>query len=311
MRNIPLRVFSLFRNSCLKCVVSLHRVVIFLGWLFKKKRVREKAILDFISENELSDQYDTKTLLDKNNSYYRNFQSLNICLLLTAVFKDTLLAQSILDCLNPVGLDIIDRYAGKGVIGVSFHIGPFTIIPMMLMLMGYRVTVLVSSDAVGNESGMNLGRINKMMDNYSKNHDCGEITFIDALSILSLVQIKKAINRGEILIIYPDVVRELSANPIPVKFFNTEISGHLGLAKVFRLTGADVLPMSIRWQDDKSMNLDIREPYEINPDDSDAEITEKIYGSFEKQVRIHPEQWIRVINYHKLKIQPPSTEGKV
>ena len=106
---------------------------------------------------------------------------------------------------------------------------------------------------------------------------------------------------GEILMIHPDTAKESSVSSIPVGFFNTRIAGHIGVAKLCRFTRATVIPIAIRWDERNNINLHIDEPLDINPDGTDEEIVNTFYSLFEKRVAAHPEQWIQVESYEKLK----------
>ena len=82
-----------------------------------------------------------------------------------------------------------------------------------------------------------------------------------------------------------------------VKFFNTRIAGHIGVAKLYRFTRATVISFAIRWDARNNIKLEIEEPMAINPDVTDQEIIDTAYKPFEKALTDSPKQWIQIENY--------------
>ena len=172
---------------------------------------------------------------------------------------------------------------------------------MILALRGYSSNVLVRSDTLEQQTRMPLEKINEGMAYLARTYNVGKVQFIDSLSDFSLILLRKCLRDGEILMIYPDTARESSASSIPVDFFNTRIAGHVGIAKLCRFTKATVIPFAARWDGADSIHLKIDEELPITPENSDEEIVASFYRSFEKSVTDHPEQWIQVESYEKLK----------
>jgi hypothetical protein len=179
--------------------------------------------------------------------------------------------------------------------------GPFAMIPVILALRGYSSNVLVRSDTLQQQTKMSLEKINEGMAYLAKKYNVGKVQFVDSLSDFSLILLRKCLREGEILMVYPDTAKESSASSIPVDFFNTKIAGHVGIAKLCRFTRATIIPFAARWDGTNTIHLRIGEELPINPENSDEEIVSTFYGSFEKSVAEHPEQWIQVESYEKLK----------
>ena len=269
---------------------------------FNHYRSREKAILHFIKESELSLNKPIDELVRQSLQYYRMFKRLNMFLLLAGVYiKDIEIFFKTLGNTQISGLDILEKNKKKSVIGLSYHMGPFPMIPVILALKGYNSNVLLRSDTLQEQSKMSIDKINESMDFLARTYNIGKVHFIDSLSTFSLVLVRKCMKDGEILMIHPDTAKESSAGSIPVSFFNTKIAGHIGVAKLCRFTKATVIPFAIRWDGRNNLDLNIEDPLAINHDGTDEEILKAFYGPLEKNVAAHPEQWINIESYEVLK----------
>lgn len=265
-------------------------------------RAREKAIRHFIEESRLPVKTSIPVLIQQSLHHYRMFKKLNMFLLLAGVYiKEIDIFFKTLGNVKISGLDILEKNANKSVVGLSYHIGPFPMIPVILALKGYNSNVLVRSDTLEKQAKMSVEKINESMAYLARTFNVGKVQFIDSLSTFSLIMVRKCLKDGEILMIHPDTAKESSVGSIPVGFFNTQIAGHIGIAKLCRFTRATVLPFAIRWGADDNINLQIDEPLDINPDGTDDEIISKFYGPFEKAVADFPEQWIQIESYEAFK----------
>jgi lauroyl/myristoyl acyltransferase len=281
-------------------VIDLIYLPLFFN--FCHARSREKAIRHFLDESRLPLQKPITDLVRQSLLCYRMFKRLNMFLLLAGVYiKDIDIFFKTLGNVQISGLEILERNKKKSVIGLSYHIGPFPMIPVILALKGYNSNVLLRSDSLQEQTKLSLETINESMDYLSRTYNVGRVRFIDSLATLSLVLVRKCMKDGEILMVHPDTAKESSVSSIPVGFFNTLISGHIGVAKLCRFTRATVIPLAIRWNEHNNINLQISEPLDINPDGTDEEIVSAFYSSFEKNVAANPEQWIQVESYEKLK----------
>ena len=269
---------------------------------FNHYRSREKAIRHFVAESKLPLKKPTAEIVRQSLLYYRLFKRLNMFLLLAGVYiKDIEIFFKTLGNAQVSGLDILEKNKEKSVIGLSYHIGPFPMIPIILALKGINSNVLLRSDTLQEQSKMSIDKINESMDFLARTYNIGKVHFIDSLDPFSLILIRKCLKDGEILMLHPDTAKESSVSSIPVSFFNTEIAGHIGVAKLCRFTRATVIPFSIKWNEENKLQLDIDDPMDINPDDTDEEIINVIYGPFEKKVASNPEQWILIESYEKMK----------
>jgi lauroyl/myristoyl acyltransferase len=269
---------------------------------FNHSRSREKAIRHFVEESRLPLKMSPQELSRQSLQYYRMFKRLNMFLLLAGIYiKDIEIFFKTLGNAQISGLDILESNIKKSVVGLSYHIGPFSMIPVILALKGYNSNVLVRSDTLQQQTKMSLEKINEGMDFLARTYNVGRVQFIDSLATFSLVLVRKCLKDGEILMIHPDTAKESSVSSIPVSFFNTRIAGHIGIAKLCRFTRPTVIPFSIRWDARNEIHLDIDKPLEIDPDGSDEELINAFYGPFEKAVTSYPEQWIQVESYEKFK----------
>jgi len=269
---------------------------------FVHSRTREKAVRHFVEESKLPLKMSVTELARQSLQYYRLFKRLNMFLLLAGVYiKDIGIFHKTLGDVQISGLEILKKNKNKSVIGLSYHIGPFPMIPIILALKGYNSNVLLRSDTLQQQTKISLEKINENMEFLAQTFNEGKVQFIDSLATLSLVMVRKGMKDGEILMIHPDTAKESSVSSIPVNFFNTRIAGHIGVAKICRFTKATVIPIAIRWDGTNNINLHIDEPLEINHDGTDEEIISAFYSLFEKNVTDHPEQWIQVESYELLK----------
>ena len=269
---------------------------------FSHARQREKALRHFVKESQVTLKTSPSELVRQSLLYYRLFKRLNMFLLLAGVYiKDIEIFFKTLGNARISGLEILERNKSESIVGLSYHLGPFPMIPVILALKGYNSNVLVRSDTLQAQTKMPLEKINEAMEFLAQTYNVGRVRFIDSLATLSLVLVRKSLKDGEILMLHPDTAKESSVSSIPVHFFNTSIAGHIGVAKLCRFTRATVIPFAIRWNEHNNIHLQIDEPLDINPDGSDEEIISAFYDSFEKNVAANPEQWIQVESYEKLK----------
>ena len=269
---------------------------------FVHARTRDKAVRHFVEESKLPLKMPVTELVRQSLLYYRLFKRLNMFLLLAGVYiKDIGIFYKTLGDVQISGLEILEKNKNKSVIGLSYHMGPFPMIPVILALKGFNSNVLLRSDTLQEQSKISLEKINETMAFLAQNFNVGKVQFIDTLETLALVMVRKCMKDGEILMIHPDTAKESSVSSIPVNFFNTRIAGHIGVAKICRFTKATVIPFAIRWDGPDNIRLHIDEPLELNHDGTDEEIVNAFYGLFEENVTVHPEQWIQVESYEQLK----------
>jgi lauroyl/myristoyl acyltransferase len=203
---------------------------------FRHSRNREKAIRHFVEESKLPVNKSTSELVRQSLQYYRMFKRLNMFLLFAGVYiKDIEIFFKTLGNAQISGLDILEKNKGKSVIGLSYHIGPFSMIPVILALKGYDSNILVRSDTLEKQTRLSLEKINESMAFLARTFNIGRVQFIDSLSTFSLIMIRKCLKDGEILMLHPDTAKESSVGSIPVSFFNTKIAGHIGIAKLYTL----------------------------------------------------------------------------
>lgn len=291
-------------KSLMAFILSLVVDLVYFSPLFNLKHSgnREKAILHFIKESKLPLKLPVAELVCQSLFYYRMFKRLNMFLLLAGVYiKDIDIFYKTLGRAHISGLDILEKNRDKSVVGLSYHMGPFPMIPVILALKGFNSSVLLRSDTLQEQTKMSIEKINESMDFLARTYNVGRVQFIDSLATMSLVMVRKCMKDGEILMIHPDTAKESSVSSMPVSFFNTKIAGHLGVAKLCRFTRATVIPFSIQWNAENNIQLSIDEPLQVSPEGTDEEIIRAIYGPFEKKVAAKLEQWIQVESYEKFK----------
>ena len=114
---------------------------------FVHSRTREKALRHFVEESKLPLKMSVTELARQSLQYYRLFKRLNMFLLLAGVYiKDIGIFYKTLGDVQISGLEILEKNKNKSVIGLSYHMGPFPMIPVVLALKGYNSNVLLRSD---------------------------------------------------------------------------------------------------------------------------------------------------------------------
>jgi len=272
-----------------------------LYYHLKGRKTRTQALRLFISENGLETVARDCDAERETHRYYRKFQYLNTAVLFSGLFDRTQNFDRVARRFTFIGDDIIEQYRGRGVIIMSYHIGPFTMIPLLMVMKKYDIAILARSDEVGLASRRTIDDINRYLSGFLASHGYGKAEFIDSTAKLSLVQIKKALKRKEFLIIYPDTVKQSSASWTPVPFFKQQIAGHVGLAKLVELTKADILRVLTHWDAQGGMVMKVFDRLPYAEGASQEETLRRIYGPLEGLVKTYLPQWIQVQSYEQLK----------
>ncbi len=248
----------------------------------------------FFEETGLEQKFSPPIAAKAGRYFARCYRDLNFHILSSCLLADEIGAWEKVSTIKFNGLDKLKNNNGKGLVVFSYHTGPYTIIPYVLMVMGFKVNILVRSDQVEPETGMSIDEINARINEVCNICGFGQMKVIDSQKIMSLIQIKKALKRGELILLFPDTARDSSVSSIPVPFFNRYIYGHAGLAKLFKLSKANFYPILSSWKENGRIQLDVHDSLNIKPNDREEDIIKSIYSLFEDAIIRNPAQWTRV-----------------
>ena len=283
------------------------------GWVVARKngplfsgvrnKARREAIRRFVNENCPDQISKIDEITKKNDEYQDRFFSFSLAASLAVFFNRPNTLRRLAEDIDVQGLEILDKYRDEGVIAFGYHIGPISVVPVMMTLLGYDTTFLLRPDTIKRDLGLTIEQINARLKVFGRNDEIGEISGIDSFSSFSIVQMKKRLRKGQILFIYPDTVHTSSADCVAVPIFNSEIAGHLGVAKLYRMTSAKIVPIDFGWHDDGRQYFHVKPPLEIHDDLSDEQIVRRVYQGMETRLRVDLAQWLRVRIFDLLKYQ--------
>ena len=276
-----------------------------LTYALKQRQERARFLRQFCRENDITL---SGRVLSQSHRCFRRFKRANTALIVGVMLDDLTGLDRLHRELTIRGRDLLEHYRDKGAILVGFHIGPFTMIPPLLARMNYNVAILARADEFDAATGRSIDDVNGIIADRLSRHGCGTARFIDSQNMLALIQVKKALNRKEFLMVYPDTARSSSVAWAPLPFFRQTLAGHLGLAKLVQMTQADILYLVTYWDDRGRMILEVTGPQTYTKGASAEEILRQIYRPFEDLVSRYLPQWIQVHSYDELKYELPPRE---
>jgi len=171
---------------------------------------------------------------------------------------------------------------GKGVVGISAHLGRFTMIGARLAASGYPFSVVVKHP--GDE------RFARLTDDYRSR--LGLHTIPAKPRREAVRGILKALRENRIVMIIAD---EFKSGDVMVDFFGMKLPAPRGPATMAIRTGAVTLPMFATVQADDSMLLSVGAPFSTKEreelEDSVVATTALYTACLEAAIRRHPDQW--------------------
>ncbi|MFT5387792.1 MAG: lauroyl/myristoyl acyltransferase [Candidatus Omnitrophota bacterium] len=283
-------------------VISKLRVCLDgLRFNFVEIPFRKKIISEFVSENEFKCKEGLAHLIKRNVHYLKKLKLQNLMFTFALFFDNKEMFEEHLSHVNLKSLNKFEKYRGSGCVVISYHVGPYSLLPLILISHGYNVTLMLRPNELTKGAKFGFKQIkNKLEIFFSKNEELGKLTLVDSSSIMALLQVQKAIKRGDVVVIFPDTAKDASVQSIPVPFFQQNIAGHGGLAQLFKITKAPFVPIYLTWEKEKA-SISVCDPLDLNEKDSDETITNNIYKLFPELVKKYPEQWMQFISYHLLK----------
>lgn len=171
---------------------------------------------------------------------------------------------------------------GRGVIGLTGHIGCWELLGAYLSRKGYRINVIARD--------LRDARLNDILVGMRLRHGIVSIP-----RGASAVAGYKALKKGEILGMLLD--QDIDVDGVMVPFFGVPAYTARGAAIFALRSGADIVPMAIHMQPDGSHRITVRPPLEVPPDDLGEEwrideLTASCSKAIEDLIRIYPQQWV-------------------
>jgi len=192
--------------------------------------------------------------------------------------------QDIIDRVKIEGEEHIRRALemGKGVVGISAHLGQFTMIGARLAASGYPFSVVVKQPADE--------RFARLIDDYRT--QLGLHTIPAKPRREAVRGILKALRENRIVMIIAD---EFKSGDVMVDFFGMKLPAPRGPATMAIRTGAVTLPMFATVQPDDSILLSVGAPIlavELEElEDSVVATTARYTACLEAAIRRNPDQW--------------------
>jgi len=182
------------------------------------------------------------------------------------------------------GLKYLDQVykAGKGIIGLTGHIGNFELMAAYLTLRGYRLSV------VGRE--LYDPRLDRLLVENRENVGLENIS-----SSAGVKPILKALRAGKIL----GVLADQDSSPVRgvfVDFFGRPARTPVGPALLAYKTGSPIVPMAIVRKYKNKYKIIVKPPVELTfSEDREKDITDvtqKFTKVLESIIREYPDQWL-------------------
>jgi lauroyl/myristoyl acyltransferase len=200
---------------------------------------------------------------------------------------------------------------GKGAIVFHYHMGPIQYVPLLLSALRFKLTLL----------GMSMARPRRTRMYFS---------VVDDLRPGGVVKLLRALQRGEVVVIAPDVdIRspkrtakderpELFAgawqkgSQVPVSFLGETVQSYAGLAWLHEHSGAPLVAASVTRDAVGDVSFQC-ERFAAPARDGlsrsawTQQTMDLVYRRCEQELAAHPEQWGHWISFFPANAQPPAT----
>jgi len=169
---------------------------------------------------------------------------------------------------------------GKGVIGLTGHIGNWEMMGAWLCLQGYPLTALARQIPNKHLNSLLIAtRKKRGVNTIDRNNS--------ARRILEILR-----NGGSLGVLLD---QDTKVNSTTVSFFGYPAKTPIGLAKLVLKTGASVVPLAMHRRSDDTYHLTVHPPIEIKTAEgkpSPEELTQTFNHALERLIMIDPAQWV-------------------
>lgn len=206
----------------------------------------------------------------------------NFChmyMVIQEIFECCYLSPSeIIERVRVLGLENLDSALaqGKGVIGVSSHLGNFPLIAIRLAISGYPFNVLVRGERDDKVEDIFFSQLRQKF---------GIKTFYRGQSYHPLV---RALKRNEILWLFLDQFPR--RGDIQAEFFGCRLPVYTGPVRLAQATGAPLIPITITRLSPKTHQIQIFSPVELDGDLGRQ--SRRLLEIMEEQIKLTPAQWL-------------------
>jgi KDO2-lipid IV(A) lauroyltransferase len=188
--------------------------------------------------------------------------------------------QGLMRLVSVRGVEHLDRALarGKGVIGLSGHVGNWELLGAYLSQRGYRVNVLATR--------LKDDKLDDLI--VSMRRQAGLEVLERSRGVKEAL---RCLRRGEILGVLID--QDTSVDSVIVDFLGRPAKTAVGPVKLAVRTGAAVVPMAMLATDDGGYRIEVREPVVLSGrEDTVAEDVERCSRAIESFIRAEPSQWV-------------------
>lgn len=276
MRTLPRRVLFLFSDG-------VAHAGFYLLYSFRKRSIKNLTVAlgDSLGAQEIAE-----TARKSLQNFFRDFIEIGISMEST---PETIRSEIAL-----FGREHLERALakGKGVVGVSAHLGNFFLLGTRLGLEGYPAQVLIKEAFPGRFAELRARYIEKsrqkMISAWSRRQASRDVV--------------QVLRNNEVAIVVADEYR--GSDGIPVPFFGRTVLARRGAVTLALRTGAAVLPMILTRDAEGRLTLTIESEIQmVKSGHIEADVREnvlRITQWLERVVRAYPDQW----NWMPVRWQP-------
>jgi len=226
------------------------------------------------------------------------------------------------DCAQFTGLDGLQaaQAEGRGVILCGFHFGsPQLLVPLLWR----RGISFMGAAAMPPFRGQKLPSKLVLDSSYTKNGapGCGTVTWHTKFSFRGFLDMMKAVERGETVLVFSDgyfdrpnreiaryfghLAAEYSPARSGVPFLGESIPANLMVPWLCMQTRAPLFPVKLLRQKGPRFEVVIEPPLDLSAEGSIQAAAEKLYGALERDIYLHPAPWNYWGRLHQFAATPP------
>jgi lauroyl/myristoyl acyltransferase len=196
--------------------------------------------------------------------------------------------------------------AGRGAILCGFHFGA----PQLLVPLLWRAGIsFTGAAAMPPFRGKALASKIVLDGSYCKKGvpGCGTVTWYTKFSFRGFLEMMRAVERGETVLVFPDgyferpnreiaryfghLAAEFSPARSSVRFLGRAIPANLMVPWLCQQTRAPLFPVKLLRSKSRAYEVVIEPPLNLFGEESLQESAQKLYGMLERDIHLHPASW--------------------